>query len=52
MEKRSANTLGIKPMSTVVEEAKEYIQRRHEGKEKSLRVSSSAINETFMDGFD
>jgi len=52
MEKRSANTLGIKPMSAVIEEAKQYIQRRHEGKERSLRTSSAIINETFMDGFD
>lgn len=52
MERRSASTLGIKPMSLVVEEAKQYIKDRHEGKEKSLLTSSPRINETFMNGFD
>jgi predicted metal-dependent RNase len=49
---RGAHTLAIKPMSEVVEEAKSYIQRRHEGTERSLRTSSERINETFMQGFD
>lgn len=52
MENRGANTLTIKPMSTVIEETKEYVRRRKEGLEKSLKTSSTLVNETFMDGFD
>lgn len=47
-----ANTLAIKSMSTVVEETKDYVRRRRDGLEKSLKTSSKAVNATFMDGFD
>lgn len=53
MENKSTNTvLEIKPISLVVEEAKNFIQRRMEGLEPSLKVKSSKINDTFLDGFD
>ena len=47
-----ANTLAIKSMATVVAEAKQYINDRHTGVVKSLKVASKRVNETFMDGFD
>lgn len=52
MEKRSANVLAFKSMPEVVEEARIYIEDRKAGKQKSLRVGSRKVNETFMDGFD
>lgn len=52
MEKRTANVLEFKSMSEVVEEARAYISDRREGRQKSLKVSSSKINDCFMDGFD
>jgi ABC-type proline/glycine betaine transport system ATPase subunit len=52
MNNKGANTLAIKPMSVVIEETKEYVRKRKDGTEKSLKTNSSLINETFMDGFD
>lgn len=52
MERKGANILGIKSMNDVAEETKQYIQRRHDGTERSLKTSSDLINSTFMDGFD
>ena len=47
-----ANTLRIKSMTEVVDEAKYYINERREGRQQSLKVVSEKINSTFMDGFD
>lgn len=51
-EKKSANTLTIKPLSEVVIEAKRYIEKRRTGEEKSLKVGSSKVNNSLMGGFD
>lgn len=50
-EKESSN-LTIKSLSQVVEEAKEYIEKRRTGEERSLKVSSNKVNEAIMNGFD
>lgn len=52
MENKSFNGLEIKPISQVVEETKDFIERRKSGQEQSLRVSSPKVNSLFMDGFD
>lgn len=52
MEKESFSKLSIKSISTIADEAKEYIGRRAAGLEKSLKVSSAKVNSVFMDGFD
>lgn len=52
MEKISVNTLEIKSMSKVVEDTKKYIKDRKDGKQTSLKVSSSKVNSSFLNGFD
>jgi len=52
MEKKSTKLLEVKRIPTVVDEAREFILRRKEGLEPSLKVRSSKLNDTFLDGFD
>lgn len=51
MEKKS-NNLEIKSMTVIAEQARQYIEDRKEGREKSLRVRSEKINRHIMNGFD
>ena len=51
-EKKSFNSLPIKPLKEVTEEAKLFISNRKEGIEKSLRLKSHKINSSFMGGLD
>ena len=44
--------LHVKSIAQVAVETKEYIYRRAEGKDRSLRVRSNKINSVFMDGID
>ena len=52
MERTSFRSLGIKKIPQVIDEAKEFILRRKQGLEPSLKVKSSKINDTFLNGFD
>lgn len=52
MENKSFSSLTIRPISEVVDEAKVYIDKRRTGLEKSLKVSSNKVNNTFMGGLD
>lgn len=52
MEKKSSKVLNIRPLSVIAEEAKDYIRKRANGEEKSLKVGSEKVNRAFMDGFD
>jgi replicative DNA helicase len=52
MERTSFRSLGIKKIPQVVDEALEFITRRKNGLEPSLKVKSSKINDTFLNGFD
>lgn len=52
MEKASFKSLEIKKIPQVIDEATEFILRRKEGLEPSLKVKSTKINDTFLDGFD
>lgn len=52
MNEKSAKILQFRNISEVVEETREYIQDRRDGKQQSLRVKSKKVNDTFMDGFD
>jgi len=51
-EKRSFKSLTVKEITEVIEEAKVYIDHRKSGKERSLRVGSDKVNQSFMGGFD
>ena len=50
MEKKS-NNLEIKSMTVIAEQARQYIEDRKEGREKSLRVRSEKINRHILDFF-
>lgn len=50
--KKSAKVLSIRSMKQITSETKSYIDGRKKGTIKSLKVSSSKINEAIMDGFD
>jgi predicted ATP-dependent serine protease len=52
MESKSSRGLTIKPIREVIDEAKDYIGKRKRGEERSLRVSSTKVNNAFMGGFD
>ena len=51
-EKKSARTLQIRNIREVASETRIFIDNRRTGKEKSLKVRSSKVNNCFMDGFD
>lgn len=51
-EKKSARTLQIRNIREVASETRIFIDNRRTGKEKSLKVKSSKVNNCFMDGFD
>ena len=42
----------VRSISQIVENTKEFIEKRSTGEIKSLRVKSEKINQCFMDGFD
>lgn len=52
MERTSFRSLAIKKMPQVIDEALEFILRRKEGLEPSLKTKSTKINDTFLNGFD
>lgn len=48
----SSGRTSIKSLDTVAIQAVKYIKARQSGKEKSLKVASSKVNNTFLNGFD